>query len=139
VFTDIPWQPLTKPIGQCKVSLVTTAGVHLVNQPGFNMADRNGDHSFREIPADTGKELLKITHNYYDHRDADEDVNTVFPIDHLRYLQQTEEIGTVNRRHFSFMGHIINNRLDLLLQESAPEVARLLKEDGVDAVILSPA
>lgn len=139
VFTDTPWQPLIKPIEQCKVCLVTTAGVHLVTQPGFNMADPNGDHTYREIPADTDSKMLTITHNYYDHRDADQDVNIVFPIDRLRYLQQTGEIGSVNSRHFSFMGHIIKDQLDLLLHKSVPEVTRLLKEDGVDIAILSPA
>jgi D-proline reductase (dithiol) PrdB len=49
------------------------------------------------------------------------------------------EIGAVNDRHFSFMGHIKGNHIDTLLNETAPRVAKMLKEDGVDVAILTPA
>ena len=32
----------------------------------------------------SGVHDLKITHNYYDHKDADSDINIVFPVDRLR-------------------------------------------------------
>lgn len=119
--------------------MITTGGVHLSSQKPFDMKDPSGDPSFREIPADTPSENLCITHNYYDHSDADKDINIVFPIERLRLLKQFGEIGDINPRHFSFMGHIMGPHIETLLRETAPRVADKLKEGGVKAAILTPA
>ena len=72
-------------------------------------------------------------------RDAVRDINTVFPLERVRLLEQFGEIGKVNHRHFSFMGHISNRHLDTLINETAPDVAEKLKDDGVDIALLTPA
>jgi hypothetical protein len=46
-------------------------------------------------------------------------------------------IQKLNRRHFSFMGAIHDH--GELIEETAPEVAAKLVEDGVDAVLLTPS
>ena len=124
---------------QCRLALITTGGVHLNSQPPFNMKDPAGDPSFREIPADIAVRELVITHDYYDHSDADIDVNVVFPIERVKDLKRSGDVGTVNDRHFSFMGHITGRHLETLLNETAPRVAAELKKDDVDIVILTPA
>jgi D-proline reductase (dithiol) PrdB len=121
------------------VALVTTAGVHLRQDEPFNMRDPAGDPTFREIPADAAAGSWTITHNYYDHTDADKDINVVLPLERLRELARRKEIGSIGARHFSFMGHILPPHLDTLMKRTAPQVARLLKQDKVDIVILSPA
>jgi D-proline reductase (dithiol) PrdB len=136
---DTPWAPLTKEIGECQIALVTTGGAHLRCQPPFNMQDKDGDPTWREIPSQVGSEDLTITHNYYDHRDADQDINVVFPIQRLRELEAKRIIGGIAPRHFSFMGHIIGRHLDTLIKRTGPDVARMLKEDGAEAVFLTPA
>ena len=103
------------------------------------MKDPSGDPTFREIPGDTRPADLTITHNYYDHADADKDINIVFPIERVQELKQSEEIGDVNHRHFSFMGHIMHRHIKTLMKETAPRVAAVLKSDKVDIVILTPA
>lgn len=138
-FPDSPWTPLTKPIHQCCLSLVTTGGVHLRSRHPFDMLDPAGDPTFREIPADTSPEDLDITHDYYDHTDADRDINVVFPVERVRELKSLGEIGDVNHRHFSFMGHIKKSHVSTLLNDTAPRVSSALKADGVDIVILTPA
>jgi D-proline reductase (dithiol) PrdB len=138
-FSDTPWTQFDKDISTCRLALVTTAGVHLASQKPFDMKDPAGDPTFREIPADTRHEDLIITHNYYDHADADKDVNIVFPIERVQELKQSKEIGHVNYRHFSFMGHIMRHHIQALMKESAPYVAAALKSDHVDIVILTPA
>ena len=122
-----------------RLALITTGGVHLRSQMPFNMKDPSGDPSFREIPADTPPVDLTITHNYYDHRDADEDINIMLPIQRAIDLQEAGDIGQVNGRHFSFMGHITGPHIDTLMEKTAPQVATLLKADDVDLVILAPA
>ena len=139
IFTDTPWAPLNKKIAACRIALITTGGVHLKSQAPFDMLSYSGDASFREIPADAASEQLIITHNYYDHADADRDINIVFPIDRLRELEQLGEIGAANHRHYSFMGHITEDLIDKLINESVPRVVDALANDSVDAVVLTPA
>ena len=82
---------------------------------------------------------LAITHGYYDHSDADKDINIVFPIDRVLDLKKFGDIGDVNHRHFSFMGHIMDQHVHALMRDTATQVASALKSDGVDIVILTPA
>ncbi len=136
--TDTPWTKLTKKVKDCRLALVTTGGVHLSMQDGFNMNDSLGDPTFREIPADIQPKNFIITHNYYDHTDADKDINIIFPMDRVHDLARAGEIGSVNHRHFSFMGHIKGHHIGTLINETAEDVAMALLEDDVDIVILTP-
>ncbi len=134
----IPWTPFTKGLKNATVAIVTTAGVHLKDQPPFDMDDPNGDPGYRELPSDAPKERLAITHDYYDHSDADRDINIVYPIDRLFELKDEGFIGGVARVNYGFMGHIDGPHIETLMKVTAPEVARRLKEAGVDAVLLTP-
>jgi D-proline reductase (dithiol) PrdB len=136
---DAPWTPLRKELGQAKIALVTTAGIHLRSDPPYDMQDKEGDPTFRQIPCGTPAQDLIITHNYYDHLDADKDIGVVFPLERLRELEFEGMIGKVAPRHFSFMGHILGRHIDTLIRKTGPEVAGMLREDGVDAVFLTPA
>lgn len=137
--TTIPWCPVTKPLEQSKIALVTTAGVHHKDQQPFDMADPMGDPTFRVIDAGTITGDYTITHDYYDHRDADRDLNIVFPIERLEELHAIGRIGGLSDIHFSFMGHIDGRHVETLVNRTAPQVARILKELQVDAVLLTPA
>jgi D-proline reductase (dithiol) PrdB len=103
------------------------------------MKDASGDPTFREIPANTRLQNLTITHDYYDHSDADKDINIVFPIERVLDLNKFGDIDEVNYRHFSFMGHITGPHIHTLMKAAAPRVAAALKDDSVDIVILTPA
>ena len=59
------------------------------------MSDPFGDPSYRELPSDTPRELYTITHDYYDHTDADRDLNIVFPIDRLKEMVREGLIGSL--------------------------------------------
>ena len=139
INVDTPWVPLRKDLKDSRIALVTTAGVHLRSQSPYDMEDREGDPTFREIPAVTRIDDLMITHNYYDHQDADQDINVVFPIKRLKEFGAEGMIGQVAPRHFSSMGHILGRHIETLVNRTGPEVARMLKADGVDAVFLTPA
>lgn len=135
----IPWAPLGKPLRECRIAMVTTAGVHLKSQPPFNMEDPDGDPTFRAFPADVNTADLMITHKYYDHSAADRDINVVLPIDRLQELRDEGIIGGITPILYSFMGHIDGPHLKTLIEETAPEVTELLVRDGADAVFLTPA
>ena len=132
------WTPAEKPLSQCTVSVVTTAGVHHKNDKPFNMTDQDGDPSYRVIDLDQPLSELTITHDYYDHTDADKDINVVFPIERLMEWEKKGIIKKLAQRHYGFMGHIVNQYINTLTQKTAPEVAQKLKADNVDVVLLTP-
>jgi len=135
---EVPWTPLGKPLAECRVALVTTAGVHHVDQAPFDMNDPNGDPGFRELDLERPLSDLMITHDYYDHKDADRDINIVFPVERLREFAREGRIGGVTRHHYGFMGHVDGPHLPRLIEETGPEVARRLKDRGADVVLLTP-
>ena len=51
-----------------------------------------------------------------------------------KWIEQV--VKFMNERHLSFMGSI--TAPGRLLRDTAPEAARLLKEDGVDLAFLTP-
>lgn len=127
----VPWTPLSKPLSACRVALVTSCGVYLRSDPPF---DLSGDPSFRELPASVSAADIGLAHAHYDHQSAQADLNVVFPLDRLRELAAEGRIGAVAPRHYSFMGATPAEGI----RETAPEVARRLKADAVDVVLLTP-
>ena len=123
-----------KPLSECRLALVTTGGVHLPEQPRFDIDDPLGDCSYREIP--TGATELTWTHAY-SRPDEGPAPDSVSPLWTVRELAGEEVIGGLNHRHFSFMGAI--HDVGPLVRETAPQVAGKLADDGVDAVLLTPS
>ena len=137
-LSSVPWTPVTKPLSESRVALVTTSGVHLKEQTPFDMKDPNGDPTPRELPSDTPLEQYTITHDYYDHTDADKDLDIVFPVTRLNELAAEGVVGEAAPRNFSFMGHIDGPYVGVLMEATAKEVAAKLNEDGVDIALLTP-
>jgi D-proline reductase (dithiol) PrdB len=137
VHTSAPLTPLSKPLAECTVSLLTSGGVSRLASPPFDPDARN-DLRLDPIPRDTPADRFQIHDNYYDHRSAARDINCIFPIDRLRELAAAGAIGAVATRLWSgFMGRIyIRNTVT---GEAAPAFARELAADGVDLLVLVPA
>ena len=135
---DIPWTPVVKPLADSKVAMVTTAGVHHRDQEPFDMKDPDGDPTYRVIDSTRPVDTLMITHDYYDHSDADRDINIVLPVDRIGEMAEEGRIGAVADRHYSFMGHIDGRHISTLIEETGREVAHFLKEEGVDVALLTP-
>jgi D-proline reductase (dithiol) PrdB len=139
VNNTVPWTPPEKDLCDSRITLVTSAGVHLKGDIPFNMIDWSGDPTFREIPNDVLPQRLTLTHNYFDFKDALVDMNLVLPIRPLIRLAREKIIGSVSYRSFSFMGHVTNKHVDILLRETAPAMVQKLIRDKVDIVFLTPA
>ncbi len=134
----VPWTPLEKPLAQCRLALVSSAGFVLRNQPPFDESIRGGDPSFRDIPSDVDVADLVDTHRSesFDHGGLRRDPNLALPVDRVRELAEAGRIGSVNQRHLSFMGSITATRR--LVRHTAPEAARRLRDDAVDVALLVP-
>lgn len=134
---DAPFTPLRKPVSQCRITMLTSGGISLCSMPGFDPMARN-DHRLDAIPVDASATDFQIHDSYYDHRDADRDINCQFPIDRLRELESAGEIGSLAPRFWSgFMGRIYNRTK--VLEESGPAFAAELAKDAVDLLIAVPA
>ncbi len=136
---SVPWTPFTRPLADSRLTLITTGGVHLNDDAPFDMTNADGDPSFRVIPGTARQADLRITHDYYDHRDADRDINIVFPLDRLRELVAGGVLGGLTQEHFSFMGHIAGPLVRTLTDETIPALLARLAADKPDFVFLVPA
>ena len=122
------------PLHERRVAIVTTAGLHRNNQNNFEL---RRDTGYRVISGHVPADELIMSHASvnFDRTGFQQDVNTVFPIDRLRKLQEHGEISSIADYHYSLMGagwepHEI--------EDTAREIAGLLKEDRVNAVLLVP-
>ena len=137
IHEDAPFTPLEKPLKQCRVALLTSGGISRRAAQPWNPDARN-DFRLDEIASDAPADDFQIHDSYYDHSDADQDINTVFPLVRLRELVAEGIIGSVSDRHWSgFMGRIYKR--SVVNEVEAPRLAELLKEDRVDALIAVPA
>lgn len=134
----VPVAPLRKPLRECTVALVTTAGLVPHGEPPFDARVRGGDVSYRVIPADTPVAQLGEYHrsSSFDHSGIERDRNLALPLDRLRELVAEGAVGGIAPRHLSFMGSI--TAPGRLVRDTAPRAADLLAADGVDAVLLLP-
>ena len=136
-FDSTPWTPLDKDLGEMRLALISAAGISRDDQEPFDPWAVNG-LTFRQIPTDTPYERLKLNHNYFDHRDAREDLNCVFPVQRLKELEAEGHIGGLTPTAITLgMGRLYKRTA--LQQETVPEIAEVLKREGANAALLVPA
>jgi D-proline reductase (dithiol) PrdB len=130
-FESTPWVAGPN-LKTARVAIISTAGLHRASDPKF----AGGSADYRLLPADLDYSELMLSHVSlnFDRSGFQQDVGVVFPLENLKQLAADGEIGSVAHWHYSFMGATDPTRM----VETAPQVARLLKEDGVDAAILVP-
>jgi len=131
-FETEPWAS-GPPLAERRVAIVTTAGLHRRDEQNFTISDA----SYRVIPGNVSGCDMVMSHISvnFDRSGFQQDINVVFPIDRLRELERVGEIGSLAKFHYSFMGAAGRPRD---FEPAAREVAGMLKEDGVNAVLLCP-
>ena len=131
VYGDTPWVT-PKPLNECRVALISTAGLHRREDPPFTP----GSADYRIIPDDYDMDQLVMSHlsTNFDRSGFYQDVNTSFPFDRLGELADEGVIGSVASRHYSFMGATPPT----VMEPIARDLAVVLKADNVDAVVLVP-
>ena len=133
-FTQRHWVSGSK-LAQRRVAIVSTAGLHTRGDRPFGAGPASMD--YRVIPADVKAGDLVMSHMSvnYDRSGFQEDWNVAFPLDRLNELARDGVIGSTAAFHYSFMGAVspVTN-----YEPKAHELAKLLRDDKVDAVLLSP-
>jgi D-proline reductase (dithiol) PrdB len=130
-FDTFPWSD-GPPLNERRVALISTAGLHRREDPAFTP----GAGDYRIIPNNTDMDDLVMSHisTNFDRTGFFKDINVVFPIDRLREIANEGEIGSISTRHFSFMGATPPDQME----PAARDLASILKQDSVDAVIFCP-
>jgi D-proline reductase (dithiol) PrdB len=138
----VPWTPLAKPLNRCRFALVTTAGIYVPGrEPPFDTEREEreptwGDPGYRTIPRDARQAEIGACHLHINNRDILADVNTVLPLERFREMEEAGEIGSLAPTHYSYMGFQLNTAE--WRERYAPEVADRLRQEEVDAVLLTP-
>ena len=132
-FDDVPWTT-PKPLHESRVAIVTTAGLRVESNADWNA----GDQGFTQIPHDAENLTLAHYSPNFDRVGWVLDKNVVFPIDRLYELAEDGIIGSVAKTHISFMGAQPDLTLETIRLDSGPAAAKLLKDDEVDLVLLTP-
>lgn len=130
-FDGTPWTP-AKPVSESRIALISTAGI-----------ERRGDKpypffsgEFRLIPTgvDPGELVMSHMSPNFDRTGFQQDINVVIPIERMRELEAEGAVGSVAGFHYAFMGG--SRPQDM--EPHVPELARLLRGDEVDTVLMCP-
>ena len=135
VTGEAAWTQPRKPASRSTFALLTTGGFYEPGQEAYDIGNPEGDCSFRGIHKSTPTSELMVAHPAYDIEGPKQDPNCVFPIDRMKELEREGVIGRLAEVNYSFMGFI--RRPDLLVSETAPQVAGLLKDAGVESAVLT--
>lgn len=133
---SLPEAFLQRPLDQCKVALVSTAGVHLKSDEPFDVDNPAGDPSFRVIPADATEQELTVTHIYFDTKFAKTDPSIVFPLQQLKDFAADGKIGSVSDVNIGLNGGILDTAI--AEKDFIPKVVELFHNEGIDAALLVP-
>jgi len=138
VIDPVPVARLTKAVTDCRVALVSSAGLVVPGDVPFSDSVRGGDFSHRVIPGDTTVQALEEHHrsDAFDHSGIEIDRNIALPLDRLHEMAAEGEIASVAPRHISLMGSI--TAPGRLIRKTLPVVGDLLVEDNVDVALMVP-
>lgn len=138
----IPWTPVTKPLAESKVALLSTSGLSMKGDPPFDMEferqhPTKGDPSWRALRADATANDIEANHLHIDTGYVERDLNVALPVDRLRALAEAGEVGAIADTHYSTMGYQ-GNDATTQTEQSAPAIAASLRNEGVDLALLAP-
>ena len=135
---DTPWTPPSRELKHSNLALVTSAGLHLRDDKPFAADMKGGDTSYRVIPSNAKATDILQSHTSigFDHTAIYRDLNVTFPLDRLRELTARGVVGSLAPNAYSFMGALRDMRR--IMEETGPEVAQRLKNEGAEVVFLTP-
>jgi D-proline reductase (dithiol) PrdB len=139
---EIPFQPLVKPLADCTVAAVTSAGISLSSDPPFDMEREKreptwGDPTYRKIPQNTAQDAIQVNHLHINTDYILEDINVMLPIAHLRDFAGEGIIGNSAPTAYSFYG--FQWQRTGFLKEAIEPIAEQMHREGVDAAVMTPA
>ena len=143
---DYPWRRLdtiapahrVKDLAECRVALVSSAGMVGPGQEPYDPEIKGGDWSWRLIPGDIDVRSLTEHHrsDSWARGGIEADRNMGVPIDRLRELVDAGVIGEVAPHHISVMGSITTT--GRFIRKTVPEIVGVMTADEVDIALMVP-
>lgn len=132
-----PFTPARRALSMLNLAVISSAGAYIDGTQPFNLADPDGDASFREIPIEVGPEDLKFAARGYDPTAVQADLNTQLPLQRLCEFAANGIIGALNPVFWSFSGFIPNAAR--VVDETLPQLQERVRRYDVQAALLIPA
>ncbi|MDP9405142.1 MAG: glycine/betaine/sarcosine/D-proline family reductase selenoprotein B [Actinomycetota bacterium] len=129
--------PLTRPLSQCRLTFVSSAGVQPRGTLPFDVVHPVGDYTFRRVPSQARPDELEIHQLKYPTDGAHRDLNVIFPLTRLQELAAEGVVGSLTPSFYSFIGY--NMDPQLLERTLAEDIAEAVVADTADIALLAPA
>ena len=137
----IPWTPLSRPLPQCTIALVSSAALALNSDDPFDVQIERldpwfSDPSYRVLPRKARTGEVQVCHLHINPAFTNQDLNCVMPLDRLAELVSSGEVGASAPSHYAYVGYTL--RPERLLHETVPSIIGRMQQERVDAVVLVP-
>jgi D-proline reductase (dithiol) PrdB len=130
-FQAVPFTPLSKPISECRVALVTTAGRQEVDGSSHG---QNLEFFYAMATSPVPKNLY-TTHLFWDKQATHtDDLDSFLPLNRLNEFSAKGCIGSVSPRFYGVLTDYSQGRTVNL---AAPQILEWCRQDQVDALLLS--
>ena len=137
-FPEIPAPPSVADLSKARVAIVTDGGLVPKGNPDKIARTASTTWGAYDISgrSDLKSEDYDVNHGGFDTRHVEQDPNRLVPVDVLRDFEKEGVVGEVYDQFITWSGQVnplANSR------RMGREMAEKLKQDGVDAVILTSA
>ena len=127
-FNESPFHNLTKPLEQCRVTIVTTAVTHADIPKAVRTAE--------SIPFKDAPDVFFTSELAWDKETTHtDDRQSFFPLEALAEIVSADRIGSIANR-YHFVPTQYSHRVTIA--EDAPAISQACLEDEVDIAILIP-
>ena len=138
----IPWTPISKPLSESKLALLSTAGLSMQGDAPFDMDferkhPTRGDPSWRALRVDATASTVDANHLHIDTSYIERDLDVALPLARAQELVAEGRLGALAETHYSTMGYQGNDTREQE-QKSAPEIAARMLSEQVDLALLAP-
>lgn len=136
-FDDAPFTPLTKPLSECRVTLIATSQIALRSAGDQRTPIEKGEvGNVYSIPTNTPLDDLYSQSTSFDkHATNLDDVNAFFPISRLWELAEAGRIGSVAADAYGAYTAYSQRKTR---ETDAPEVLARCRADAVDVALMVP-
>ena len=137
------WAPFGQRLAEARIALLTSAGLYLEGEQAPFDGEREkaeptwGDPTHRVLPVSFDGRQLGMMHLHLNHDDVLADPEIALPVGGLTALAAEGVVGSVAQAHVSVMGYQ-QAGLEVWRAETAPAIVDLLRDQGIDGLILAP-
>lgn len=131
-FDDVPFTSLQKPLSECRVGLVTTAGQPRTADTIEILLSKKGIYTGASDPP---LKQLYTDHLFWDKKATHtKDIDSYLPLNRLSEFAEAGRIGAASPR---FYGVPTDYSKRNTVEHDAPQILQWCREDKLDAVLLA--